>query len=290
MAVVLITGCSSGIGLATAAHLARSGWRVIATARRPEAALALAQLAQSDHPPAALLPLDVTDAASVHAAVRQARERVGPIDALVNNAGVGGGGAIEFLDLDEARAVMETNYLGALRVTQAVLPEMRRRGSGAIVNVSSVAGRVSLPTAAPYAASKFALEAASEALAQEVAPFGIRVALIEPGVVLTPIFTKRNAPGPDPDSPYWRAQRRLGRFFEQRLRSPTMPEQVAAVIERALTDEPPRLRYLVGPDAEALATARARVSDEEWVRLATIEDDEEYFDAMAELLGADLFR
>ena len=289
MKVVLITGCSSGIGLATSAHLARRGFRVFASARRPQGAPGLEQLRAEGVPLAGVLALDVTVPDSVQAAVERVLEQAGQIDVLVNNAGLGGSGPVEELNLEDARLVMETNYLGAVRMIQAVLPAMRRRGSGTIVNVSSMAGRVALAAFGPYAASKAALESLSECLAQEVASSGIRVAVVEPGVIATPIFAK-GARVMEEGSAYPAARRRLRALFHTQLRCQRPPELVAEVIEHAIVTDRPKLRYLVGGEAEALIGGRGRVSDEEWVALGAIEDDELFFDAASRVFGEDLFR
>ena len=265
---VLITGCSSGIGLATALHFAREGHQVIAGARRPGEAADL-------HGVEGVTPirLDVDSDDSVREAVAAA----GRVDVLVNNAGIGGGGPVELARLDRAKRTFETNYFGAVRMIQAVLPGMRAQGSGAIVNVTSMAGRVVLPAHSHYCASKFALDALSEGLAAEVQPLGIRVAIIEPGVVLTPIFTKSRTMRLEDYQPYEMAVRRLRALFQSQLQSPTLPQQVAEAIEHAVTTDDPRLRYLVGEDAMALQALRNRISDEEWIRLNTIESDEQFF-------------
>ena len=209
---------------------------------------------------------------------------------LVNNAGVGGGGPFEVRKLEKGRATFETNYFGAIRMLQAVLPEMRERRSGTIVNVTSIAGRAVMPAMGHYAAAKHALEAATEALAIEMRPFGVRVAAVEPGVVLTPIFEKSGAPKFDRDFAYAAPVRRLWAYFQAQLQVPTLPSDVAETIRQAIETDDPKLRYLVGRDAEIIDAARKRISDEEWIALGEIEDDEEYFDAAAGLLGFDLFR
>ena len=265
---VLITGCSTGIGLATALHFARKGHRVIAGARRPDEAADL-------HGVEGITParLDVDNDDSVRNAVAAA----GPVDVLVNNAGIGGGGPVELAKLDRAKRTFETNYFGAVRMIQAVLPGMRARGLGAIVNVTSMAGRVVLPAHSHYCASKFALDALSEGLAAEVRPLGIRVAIIEPGVVQTPIFTKSRTMRLEEYEPYEMPVRRLRALFQSGLQAPTMPEQVAEAVEEAVSTKEPKLRYLVGADAFALHAFRSRITDEEWLRLNTIESDEEFF-------------
>lgn len=273
---VLITGCSSGIGLATALRFARGGHRVYAGVRKPEEAAEL-QGVEGLTP----VRLDVNSDDSV----REAVDAVGAVDVLVNNAGIGGGGPVELAKLERAKRTFETNYFGAVRMLQAVLPAMREQRSGAIVNVTSMAARVALPAHSHYCASKAALDALSEGLAGEVRSFGIRVAIIEPGVVLTAIFRKSRTMRLEDLHPYERAVGRLRALFASQLQHPTMPETVAEVIEHAVTTDQPRLRYVVGGDAEALIAARARLSDEEWVALHAIEDEAEFVRAMNDVAG-----
>lgn len=266
MTTILVTGASSGIGLATALRFARAGHDVVAAIRNPAAAPP--ELRQAN---VAIVRMDVNDDASVAEAVAQ----VPCVDVLVNNAGIGAGGPIELTPLQTARDVFETNYFGAIRVTQAVLPGMRARRSGTIINVTSVAGRFVAGAHGHYCASKFALEAASEALAYEVRPFGIRVAIVEPGVILTPIFGKHKV-DMAAMAPYEAPVRRLLQFFESQLENPRGPEIVAEAIERAAFTTEPKLRYLVGPDAEMLVRARSAATDEEWLEDVTVADDAEY--------------
>ena len=204
MANVLITGCSSGFGLLTALHLGRKGHRVVATMRRPERDVELARAVRDEHLPIAVAALDVCDPAQVTAAVANAQAEHGPLDVLINNAGIELRSSIEDAGEDDVRRQFETNVFGAVRVMQAVLPTMRERRSGTIVNVSSIAGVVSRPYGGFYAASKHALEAISEALHYEVAPFGIRVALVEPGQFATNLLDNAwNGARFTPASPYW---------------------------------------------------------------------------------------
>ena len=186
MAVALITGTSTGIGLATALHFGRQGHDVWAGVRNPAAATELREAIERERLPVRVVALDVDDAGSVQRGVAEVLDKAGRIDVLVNNAGIGGGGPIEDVPVDWVKTLFETNYFGVLRVIQAVLPGMRERRAGAIVNVSSVAGRLAIAGHGHYSAVKHALEAMSEALAQEVQRFGIRVAIVEPGVVVTP--------------------------------------------------------------------------------------------------------
>ena len=280
MANILITGASSGIGLATALRFARGGHHVFAAVRSPEKADALHEAIGSGLP-LSIVRMDVNDDRSVAEALANVRK----LDVLVNNAGVGTSGPIERTPIDTAREVFETNYFGAIRVTQAVLPGMRERRRGAIINVTSVAGRFVAPAHGHYCASKFALEAASEALAYEVRPFGIRVAIIEPGVILTPIFGKQSV-DMAAMAPYETPVRRLLRYFESQLENPRPPELVAEAIENAAFTTEPRLRYLVGPDAEMLVRARSAATDEQWLEDVTVEDDAEYARRLRARFGA----
>ena len=258
MAVVIVTGSSSGIGLATAAHFARAGHEVYAGVRNPAAATDLAA-----EPRLHVLTLDVDDADSVTRAARDVLDRAGRVDVLVNNAGIGGGGPIADVPVDFAKQMFETNYFGAIRMTQAVLPAMRAQGNGAIVNVSSVWGRMAIAGHGHYCAAKHALEAASEALAQEVFGLGIRVAIVEPGVVVTPIFKKAKR-FTDPASPYAVHVRRLLLLY-QLVKTPSQPDDAARVIYDAALGPAPRLRHVVGDDARKVLAGRARVSDEDYV-------------------------
>ncbi len=186
MPVTLVTGTSTGIGLATALHFARHGHQVVATMRNLAKAGPLETAARDEKLPVVVRELDVTRPESIDRAVTETVAQQGPIDVLVNNAGIGGATPLELTPEDEHRAMFEANYWGPIRMIRAVLSSMRERGAGCIVNVTSIAGRIATPNQIAYSASKFALAAASEALAHEVAAFGVRVAIIEPGVIQTP--------------------------------------------------------------------------------------------------------
>lgn len=264
MTVTLITGTSTGIGQATALHLARQGHHVFATMRNPATGSApLVAAAQAEGLKLDILPLDVNDSLSAEQAVNTVLSQADRLDVLINNAGIGGGGSIEEMSEEHLRAVFETNFFGAMRLMKLVLPTMRQARSGAIVNISSIAGRLAGARSASYAGSKFALEAASESLAQEVRRFNIRVVIIEPGVIATPIFSK-GSPA-DPNSPYHEFVLRSQRLFTSRMTDPGSPELVAEVIHHALETDQPKLRYLVGEDAEKWAAGRRAMTDEEWV-------------------------
>lgn len=255
--VALISGCSSGIGRATALLLAERGWRVFATARRLES---LRDLASEGITP---LRLDVTDDASMAVVVEQALSEAGRIDALVNNAGYGLAGPLEELTAQDVRRQFETNTFGPLRLAQLVLPAMRAQGRGRIVNVSTIGGRISMPFLGPYCASKFALEALSDALRMETRPFGIRVIVVEPGRVETNFNAAATEHArrflDDADSPYHRYVDPFVRSVTRWRASP--PERVAKVIHEALTAARPRARYRATPDARLGLAIMPRLSD-----------------------------
>jgi NAD(P)-dependent dehydrogenase (short-subunit alcohol dehydrogenase family) len=258
--VVLITGCSSGIGKATALAAAARGHRVYATARDPES---LRDLESGGR--VRTLALDVTDTGSIGRAVATVLGEAGRLDALVNNAGYGQYGAVEDVTAEEWRREFDVNLFGAVEVTRAVLPAMRQARSGTIVNVSSVAGKIAIPFAAPYCASKHALEAVSDALRVEVAPFGIRVVVIEAGPIATRFGERARAgvarmlESPGPYSPFYRnAERAMDTDFQA---GKLPPEAVARVIVQAIESERPRTRYRVTRMATVLIFLRRFLPD-----------------------------
>jgi NAD(P)-dependent dehydrogenase (short-subunit alcohol dehydrogenase family) len=258
MATALITGCSSGFGLLAALEFARRGHRVVATMRDPARGAELETAVRRETLPVVILPLDVCDAVQVTGMVARAEEEHGPLDVLVNNAGIELRSSIEDADEADIRRQFDTNVFGTVRMIQAVLPRMRARRAGTIVNVSSIAGLVSRPFGGFYAASKHALEAITEALHYEVAPFGIRVALVEPGQYGTRLLDNAY-PGRrfTPASPYWERSAR----FDERIRRlapggvPADPSEVARLICDVALAERPKLRSLAGGDAQMIATA-----------------------------------
>ena len=267
MAIALITGASgtrNGIGISTAITLARAGHTVIATMRNPDSAGELSSLVAAERLPVTILALDVDDDASVTQAFEQALKEHGHIDVLVNNAGIGGPGTVDETPLDSFRRIMETNYFGALRCIKAVLPDMVARRSGCIINISSVVGRIALSPQAPYSASKHALEAVSECLAQEVKTFNIRVALVEPGPIATPMAQKILTGQPKSAYPQGR---RLAALFAAFLKHPTSPYVVGEQIRQIVEGNSWQLRYPVGPHAPRVFKWRAETTDEEWVSL-----------------------
>jgi NAD(P)-dependent dehydrogenase (short-subunit alcohol dehydrogenase family) len=257
---VLITGCSSGIGRATAERLVDEGYTVIATARRPESISDLEQRG------ARTLALDVTSEESMRAAV----DAAGPVDVLINNAGYSQSGAVESVPLDEVRAEFETNVFGLVRMCQLALPGMRERGQGKIVNIGSMGGRLTFPGAGVYHATKYAVEALSDALRFEVAGFGIDVILIEPGLIKTGFgdVASGSVEKAD-DATYGEFNRKVAEATAGAYEGPLMklggaPEDVAAVIAKALQAKRPKPRYLVTASAHLLVNQRRVTPDRVW--------------------------
>ena len=254
---LLITGASSGIGKAAARRFQAEGWNVIATMRSPERE---AELTALDG--VLVTRLDVLDVASIGAAVDAGLNRFGRIDALLNNAGYGAYGPLEATPLDKVRRQFDVNVMGVLATTQAVLPHLRRQRSGVIVNVSSIGGKITFPLGTLYHGTKFAVEGLSEALHYELLPLGIRVRIVEPGMVKTD-FAGRSFDFSN-DQALTEYQPLVGAFMSAlgpMAANASHPDRVADVIFRAATDEGDRLRYEAGPDAEQMLGAR-RASDD----------------------------
>ena len=281
MSTIVVTGTSSGIGLATAVSLGRAGHTVYATMRNLDRSAPLRETVAKENLPVSILAMDVDSDESVAKTAAAVRSQAGFVEALVNNAGIEQGGSVEELPLARFRAVMETNYFGALRCIQALLPDMRERCQGCILNVSSVAGRISSSPLGPYAASKFALEAISEALAQEVKPFNIRVAIIEPGIIDTPMARRAEAAPGESRYPH---SLRFSRMFEASLTRPVPPSVVAEKIREVIESGTWQLRHPVGPDAEGFLGWRKSMSDEEWVNWGAL-DDEAWYDRIQKDFG-----
>ena len=265
---VLITGCSSGIGHATALHLVGQGRRVYATARKPEQIVDLADAGCKT------LALDVNDGGSMSAAVHAVESECGPIGALVNNAGYSQSGALETLPMERLRAQFETNVFGLVRMCQLVLPGMRDAGRGHIVNLSSMGGKLTFPGGGAYHASKYAVEALSDALRFEVSGFGIKVVIVEPGLIITNFG--ETAAGSLADTgatasgdPYAEFNAMVGATTTGAYEGPMRhlgagPESVAKVIDRAISSSNPRPRYKVTASARVLMAQRSLLPDRAW--------------------------
>ncbi|MBL1082483.1 SDR family oxidoreductase [Streptomyces actinomycinicus] len=266
MRAVLVTGCSSGIGLETALAFARRGDRVHACVRNPAGAGELLRRAHAENLTLDVPRLDVTDDASVTAAVAAVQDRHGPVDVLVNNAGIDVTGPVETLPLDRARDLVETNFWGPLRMARAVLPGMRARGSGVVVNVSSLAGRTfAVPHGGFYAASKAALGALSEALHAEVQPFGIRVVCLEPGSFASAIQRRSAAPQPSASDPYAADHAWLARFLARVAEGAADCSEAAGAVVAAADDPGTPLHTVVGKDAEEALQLLTGLSHEQWL-------------------------
>ncbi len=287
MSVILVTGASTGIGQATALHLASKGHRVFAGVRSPDTATELKNKIAADDVPVELVQLDITDQPSVDRAINDIMASAGRIDALVNNAGIGGGRAVEETPLEEVREVFETNYFGTVRMLHAITPIMREQRSGRIVNMSSLAGRMVFGCHGHYSAAKWALEGLSEALAFEMAEFNVRVALIEPGTVPTPAWEK-GTPPPD-DTHYTNSLQRLAAWATHTMSNPAAPLDVAVAVAHAIESDTPHFRYPVGQDAIEDIAGRFSVTDDEWIEANRLQG-EAFYERWEEIVGVDYFR
>ncbi len=282
MSTILVTGASRGIGLATALAFARAGHTVAATLRNPAAAPELARAAAAERLAVSVFAMDVDDDASVQQAVRRVEAELGPVDVLINNAGIERTGSVEEMPVSDFRAVMETNFFGAIRCIQAVLPGMRARRSGCIASASSISGQLALSPFGAYSASKFALEAMSECLAQEVKPFGIRVCVVEPGIIDTDMARAISGAGAAGEVSAYPNPRRMAAFFAAALKQPTSPGVVADKLVEIAQSGTWQFRHPVGPTAAPFIQWRGSLSDEAWVEWGALDDDAWYARVMAD--------
>jgi NAD(P)-dependent dehydrogenase (short-subunit alcohol dehydrogenase family) len=274
--IAVVTGSSSGIGFETALLLARSGFHTYATMRNLEKSKSITEIANTEKLPLQVVQLDVNDDISVKNAIDKivsAAENK-RIDVLVNNAGYGLFGSVEDTSIEEIKAQFETNFFGVIRVTQQVLPIMRKQhsGGGTIVNVSSVGGRIGVPVLSAYQSTKFALEGLSESMSYELEPFGIRVVIIEPGFIRTNIVNSSTSAQKalDPKSPYFPLMQKVKNHFKSMMEnasSSSPPEEVAKVILQAITSKNQQLRYTVGNDAATIIQARMNMPDKEFRKM-----------------------
>jgi len=262
---VLITGCSSGIGHATASRLADHGWKVYASARRPET------LSELEAKGCRAVALDVSDEASMQAAVTRVTEAEGAIGVLINNAGYSQSGAVETVPMEQARKQFETNVFGLLRLTQLALPAMRAQRWGKVVNVSSMGGRLTFPGGGLYHATKYSVEAISDAMRFEVRGFGVDVILIEPGLIITNFgeVASASVEGTGDGGAYGDFNRKVAELTEGAYKGPMAklgagPEAVAKTIERAISSKRPRARYRVTASARLMIGQRRLMPDRLW--------------------------
>jgi short-subunit dehydrogenase len=267
--VALITGCSSGIGHETALTLARNGYHTFATMRNVKKENALQKTSVEEKLPLKVLELDVNDETSIEKAITQVKNEAKRIDILINNAGYGLVGFFEDLSVDEIRKQFETNFFGVLNVTKEVIPIMRSQKSGTIINISSGAGQIGFPGISAYVSTKFAVEGFSESLTYELSPFGIKVIIIEPGVIKTNFFgnciiseqSANNA------SPYSRSLEKLRKDIDAMQEHATSPTEVAKIILQALRTQEPKQRYIVGNDVAMILEAKKNLSDIEFKKM-----------------------
>lgn len=267
--VAVVTGSSTGIGYETSLILSRNGFLTYATMRNLNKSENIKSVATKENLPIQIRQLDVTDEVSVTNAIQAISSEAGRMDVLVNNAGYGLNGAFEDLAIDEIKAQYETNVFGLIRTTQAVLPIMRRQKSGTIVNISSGAGRFGFPSSSAYVSTKFAVEGLSESMSYELEPFGIRVVIVEPGVIRTNfldgvVVAKKSK---DQNSPYSQMMQKVTTGFEEMMKNASSPDVVAKVVLNAIRDKNPNLRYLAGSDVEKWLGGKRKVADDEFYKM-----------------------
>lgn len=270
--VAVITGCSSGIGYETSILLAKNGFKTYATMRNVEKGDKLKDIAEKENLDLKIIKLDVTDDYSIKNAINEIIQETSRIDILVNNAGNNIAGTVEDLSIEEFKEQFETNFFGLVRVTKAVLPIMRNQNSGIIVNLSSIVGKMAIPLNSAYTSSKFAVEGFSESVRYELEDFGIKVILIEPGVIKSNFYENikmsKNSLT-DPNSPYQPITQKIFEAFLSMIQYAFPAKIVADVILEAVTSDNPKIRYAVGDDAKSITEAKKRLSDKEfenWVK------------------------
>jgi NAD(P)-dependent dehydrogenase (short-subunit alcohol dehydrogenase family) len=280
MKSVIITGTSKGIGLETALAFAKAGYKVYATMRDPKTAPMIQQKCKDENLLVSVMTMDVDSDESVEQCIATILKENGSVEVLVNNAGIERHGSVEELSMSDFKSLMETNYFGVLRCVKALLPAMRKNRNGCIINVASVAGRIANTPLGGYAASKFALEAVSEALAGEVKPFNIRVAVVEPGIINTQmaqgIASSNSNVNPQ--------TKRFAGLFAASLQTPTAPSVVAEKILEIAEGHSWQLRHPASPDAKPFLDWRKSMTDEQWVDWNAM-NDEDWYDAVQSTFG-----
>lgn len=285
MTATLITGCSTGIGLATAVHLAGRGHSVYASVRDLATSEGLRGAAEEAGVALTVLSLDVDSPESIRAGVERVVEEAGCVDVLVNNAGVGDLWAVEDTTETDLLQMFRTNVFGPIALIRAVLPGMRAAGSGTIVNVSSVSARIVSAFSGPYAATKYALEAITQAVAVEGAAHGIRCVAIEPGFTQTPMLEKALSSLPSAEGPYSTVAGFIRALYKDGTETGGNPIDVARTIEAAIESEETVIQHPVGAAAEWVINGRAAASDQDWVDLWTRTTEEEFGSRFQELFG-----
>ena len=285
MTATLITGCSTGIGLATAVHLAGRGHSVYASVRDLATSEGLRGATEEAGVALTVLPLDVDSPESIRAGVERVVEEAGRVDVLVNNAGVGDLWAVEDTTETDLLQMFRTNVFGPIALIRAVLPGMRAAGSGTIVNVSSVSARIVSAFSGPYAATKYALEAITQAVAVEGAAHGIRCVAIEPGFTQTPMLEKALSSLPSAEGPYSTVAGFIRALYKDGTETGGNPIDVARTIEAAIESEETVIQHPVGAAAEWVINGRASASDQNWVDLWTRTTEEEFGSRFQELFG-----
>ncbi|MGQ0791939.1 MAG: SDR family oxidoreductase [Nitrosopumilaceae archaeon] len=262
--VALVTGSSSGIGFETALALARENYFTYASMRNTSKARKIQEIAKKENLNLKVIELDIDKEDSIKSAVKKIQEQKGRIDVLVNNAGYGLFGCIEDITMDELKAQFQTNFFGVVSLIQEIAPIMRNQGSGIIVNVSSVAGRIGFPGTPAYISSKFALEGLSECMRYELSPFGIKTIIIEPGVIQTNFFSSMKVADGKPGSPYKEITEKVMNGVKMMAEMGTPPIEVAKIIMKAINTAEPLPRYVVGSDASMFLEAKKMKTDLEF--------------------------
>ena len=262
--VALVTGSSSGIGFETALALARENYFTYASMRNTSKAVKIQEIAKKENLNLKVIELDVDKEDSIKSAVKKIQEQKSRIDVLVNNAGYGLFGCIEDITMDELKAQFQTNFFGIVSLIQEIAPIMRKQGSGIIVNVSSVAGRIGFPGTPAYISSKFALEGLSECMRYELSPFGIKTIIIEPGVIQTNFFSSMKVADGKPGSPYKEITEKVMNGVKMMAEMGTPPVEVAKTIMKAIKTAEPLPRYVVGSDASMFLEAKKMKTDIEF--------------------------
>jgi NAD(P)-dependent dehydrogenase (short-subunit alcohol dehydrogenase family) len=285
MKSLLITGTNRGIGLAAVLSFARGGYKVFATMRNLEAAATLKKHIVDESLSVIIYKMDVDSDESVKHCIETIIKEHGTIDVLINNAGIERHGSVEELPMVDFKAIMETNYFGVIRCIQAVLPQMRENKNGCIINVGSVSGKIACTPLSAYCASKYALEALTESLAQEVKPFNVRVSLVQPGIIDTKMAYDISV---DSNSKYPQVLR-FGAMFEESLKQPTPPSLVADTMFEIANADTWQLKHPVGPNALPFLGWRASMTDEQWVDW-NAQTDEEWYNAVETTFGMNVRR